>query len=178
MRNHDRLSNPDFDAGKQAGGKERKDHSKRQLWPLSGRPLDREGRSKDYVQGYVKSYYWGVEDMSESNMVDVVVRMPREEYEAIEWQGLDRSEALLRGVELLTPIINISNRGENYFAVFCDGLEIAEAWKTDKWLFAFDEQEVGTPVPAEIQGQDAIAQFLAQQWQKQQKEKGDGRTGV
>jgi hypothetical protein len=115
MRNPDRhnspLVSPDYLQGKQAGGKERKNHQKRLLWPLAGRPIDREDRSDDYIKGFAKSYYWDTEDLSMSDKVDVVVRMGREEYKAIDWSMIDRAAALLEGVRRL-QVQTFSRSGE------------------------------------------------------------------
>jgi hypothetical protein len=101
--------NPQIEAGRDAGRKQRKKDEKANIYPREGLPISREGRDLDWIEGYRRGYYQtlkqGRPELLEAKRVQISVTADRALLEAADKARISRSDAIDIGLQTLLAAV-------------------------------------------------------------------------
>lgn len=104
--------NPYIVSGRNAGRKQRKKDKDALLYPRPGLPISRDGRDRDWIEGYQRGYYQDLKDgrplLLDAKRVKISVTADRGVLDAADAAGVSRSEAIDLGLKQLIKIAKIS----------------------------------------------------------------------
>lgn len=94
------AQNPEIEAGRKAGYKQRRKDKADRVYPREGLPISRESRDSDWIEGYQRGYYQSHKRL-ESNRVQTSVTLDRALLEAVDTKGLNRSRCCDLGLSIV-----------------------------------------------------------------------------